>query len=43
MIEKQKLIDYINVYIEDCREMDNDENDHYIIAMQDILDFINRE
>lgn len=43
MIEKQKLIDYITEYIKDCQQVGDFENECYITAMQDILNFLERE
>lgn len=43
MTEKQKIIDYINEYINDCKQENNFENECYITALQDILNFIERE
>ena len=37
MIEKQKLIDFINDYITACESVGDYENDCYITAMRDTL------
>lgn len=42
MIEKQKIFDYINNYINDCKAVGDYENTCYITAMQDILNFLER-
>ena len=39
----EKLIDYINEYIKDCQTVGDFENECYITAMRDILNFIERE
>lgn len=39
----EKLIDYINEYIKDCQTVGDFENECYITAMKDVLNFIERE